>query len=219
MMKGAIFDLDGTLLDSMFVWDTVGETYLRSLGYEPQEDINEKFRSFSLRQAAGYYRSVYGVTLTEEEIMAGINQAVEKQYLYEVEAKTGIPEFLKALSDAGVKMCVATATDHYLVEAALKRLGLDGYFSEIFTCTEVGAGKQEPLIYREALRHLGTDKDKTVVFEDALYALQTAKNDGFLTAAVYDCREKYGEKMRELADFYIEDFSDSDHFLKSASAI
>ena len=70
MIKGAIFDVDGTLLDSMHIWDSIGEDYLRSLGYEPREKLNEKFKTMSLSQAAAYYRSEYGVTLSVERICA-----------------------------------------------------------------------------------------------------------------------------------------------------
>lgn len=219
MIKGAIFDVDGTLLNSMTIWENIGEIYLRSIGYEPKENLNETFKTFSLYQAACYYKREYGVSLSTDEIMNGINNMIYKYYRDEAPLKPGIESFLQQLKDSGIKMCIATATDKYLVEAALKRCGIIGYFSEIFTCTLVGRGKDEPIIYREALKHLGTKKSETVVFEDALYAMKTAKGDGFLTAAVYDTYEKSQRKINELADFYLTDFSDTDNFWKFASAI
>ncbi len=219
MMRGAIFDLDGTLLDSMYLWDTVGEDYLRSLGLEPKENLKETFKTFSLYQSACYYRSEYGVTLSVDEIIDGINGMVEQYYTDQLLLKPGAAEFLRQLQAKGVKMCIATATDSYLVEAALKRCGIRGYFSGIFTCASVGHSKEEPVIYREALQHLGTKKSETVVFEDALFALQSAKSDGFITAAVYDPHEAQQAKIKALADYYMADYSDLKNFWKFASAI
>jgi len=174
MLKGAIFDVDGTLLDSMSLWAGMGEGYLRSLGYLPKENLTETFKGFSLYQSACYYREHYGVPLSVEEIIAGVNARVEQQYREVVQAKPGLKDFLSRLQEKGLRMCIATATDRYLVEAALERCGLLGFFSEIFTSGEVGVGKSEPLIYRRALEHLGTAKEQTLIFEDALFAGQTA---------------------------------------------
>lgn len=212
MIKGAIFDLDGTLLDSMHIWNNMGERYLRSIGYEPRENLNDTFRTLSLYQAACYYISEYGVDLSVDEIMNGINNMIEKYYRNEAVLKAGAAEFLKKLNDNGVKMCIATATDKYLVEAALKHCGISEYFSDIFTCTSVGHGKDEPVIYREALKHLDTDKSETVVFEDSFYALRTAKKDGFITAAIFDSYEKNQSELKALADFYITNYTDEKTF-------
>lgn len=219
MIKGAIFDLDGTILDSMFIWDTIGEDYLRSIGYEPKEKLNETFKNLSLRQAACYYKSEYGVTLTVDEIVDGVNKMIEKYYTCEVKLKSGVKELLEKFEDNRVKMCIATATDIHLVKAALKRLDIDGYFSEIFTCSSVGYGKDEPVIYRKALEFLGTDKSKTIVFEDAAYAVKTAKKDGFVTAAVSDIYEKNQKEIKNLADFYITDYRNIEDICKFVSAI
>ena len=130
MIKGAIFDLDGTLFDSMFIWDTIGEIYLRSIGYEPKENLNETFKTMSLYNAACYYKSEYGVTLSVDEIMDGVNRMVEKYYINEVQLKTGVYDFVKHLHNIGVKMCIATATDKYLVETALERCGINECFQK-----------------------------------------------------------------------------------------
>ena len=206
-IRGAIFDVDGTLLDSMFIWDTIGETYLRSIGYEPREKLNEVFKNMSLFQAARYYRTEYGVTLSIDEIMNGVNAMLERYYRFEVSLKPGVAELLAQLQASGVKLCIATATDRYLVEAALERCGVLSCFGAIFTCNEVGHGKDESDIFEEALRFLGTEKAETVVFDDALYAVRTAKEAGFPVAVIYDSHEKNQEGLRALADFYIEDFS------------
>ena len=213
MIKGAIFDLDGTLLDSMFIWDTIGEEYLRSLGKEPHEDLKETFMTLTLEEAAVYYREHYGVTLSVKEIVDGINAMVEQTYRTKVTLKPGISEYLAWLKENGVRMCVATVTDRYLVEETLERLGVRHYFSEIFTCAEVGFGKDKPIIYQKALEHLGTAKDETYVFEDMLFALNTAKTDGFPTVGVYDRHEAHQDELKELADYYVLDFTD--HILKT----
>ena len=208
MIKGAIFDLDGTLLDSMFIWDTIGEEYLRSLGKEPHEDLKETFMTLTLEEAAVYYREHYGVTLSVKEIVDGVNAMVEQTYRTKVTLKPGIAEYLAWLKENGVRMCVATVTDRYLVEETLERLGVRHYFSEIFTCAEVGFGKDKPVIYQKALEHLGTEKSDTYVFEDMLFALNTAKTDGFPTVGVYDRHEAHQDELKELADYYIFDFTD-----------
>ena len=208
MIKGAIFDLDGTLLDSMFIWDTIGEEYLRSLGKEPHEDLKETFVTLTLEEAAEYYREHYGVTLSVKEIVDGVNAMVEQTYRTKVTLKPGISEYLAWLKGNGVRTCVATVTDRYLVEETLERLGVRHYFSEIFTCAEVGFGKDKPVIYQKALEHLGTEKSDTYVFEDLPFALNTAKTDGFPTVGVYDRHEAHQDELRGLADYYVLDFTD-----------
>ena len=202
-IRGAIFDVDGTLLDSMFIWDTIGETYLRSIGYQPKENLNETFKNMSLHQAARYYQTEYGVTLSIDEIMDGVNAMLERYYRFEVPLKPGAAELLERLRQSGVRLCIATATDRHLVEAALDRCGVLSCFGEIFTCNEVGHGKDEPDIFEVALRFLGTRREETLVFDDALYAVRTAKEAGFPVAAVYDSHEKEQDKVRLLADIYL----------------
>lgn len=208
MLKGAIFDFDGTLVDSMFIWDTIGEDYLRTLGKEPHEDLKETFMTLTMDEAAEYYRTHYGVTLSVKEIVDGVNAMVEGIYRTKVTLKPGVAEYLAWLRVNGVRMCIATVTDRYLVEETLERLGILHYFSEIFTCAEVGYGKDKPIIYRKALEHLDTAKNETYVFEDSLFALKTAKADGFTAVGVYDRHETSQDNLKSLADYYIRDFWD-----------
>jgi len=170
MIKGAIFDLDGTLIDSMFIWDTIGEEYLKSFGIEPRENLAEVFKTFTLTQAAEYYRNNYGIKLSIQEIVKGINNMVAEIYRTKVALKAGVSDFLKRLHSANVKMCIATVTDRAVVEDVLTRLEVGEYFSEIFTCAEVGYNKETPEIYRQAAKYLGTEKGETVVFEDVLHS-------------------------------------------------
>lgn len=213
-ISGAIFDVDGTLLDSMSIWDTIGADYLRSIGYIPRENLNEIFKNMSLLQAAEYYRNEYGVTLRVEEIMSGVNAMLEQFYQYEAPLKPGAAELLARLRQNRVKLCIATATDRYLVEAALARCGVLSYFGEIFTCNGVGHGKDEPHIFEAALRFLGTEKSETVVFDDALYAIKAAKEAGFPVAAVCDSHEKNQEEIRVLSDVYLKDLTQLDKLQK-----
>ena len=217
-IRSAIFDVDGTLLDSMFIWDTIGETYLRSIGYQPKENLNETFKNMSLRQAARYYQTEYGVTLSIDQIMDGVNAMLERYYRFEVPLKPGVAELLERLRQSGVKLCIATATDRHLVEAALDRCGVLSCFGEIFTCNEVGHGKDEPDIFEAALRFLGTRREETLVFDDALYAVRTAKEAGFLVAAVYDSHERSQAEVRARSDLYLEDLTQLVELQKVLSA-
>lgn len=207
-IEGIIFDLDGTLLDSMEIWNTVGNDYLISLGIEPRENLAEVFKEMSLKQSAEYYQRVYGVDKTIEEIISGINGVIESFYIERVQLKDGVKEFLETLSEQDVKMCIATATDRYLVEAALMRLGVRDYFQKILTCNEVGYGKDSSVIFEKALEILGTSKERTLVFEDALHAVKTAKQAGFQVVGVYDLSEPEQEEVKKLSDMYVLSFQD-----------
>ena len=216
MLKGAIFDFDGTLFDSMFIWDTAGEVYLRSIGIEPREDLQKVLKPMSLLQSAQYIRECYQIPLTVEEIMDGVNRTVEGFYFHTVQPKEGVVAFLEQMKKQGVRMCIATATDRYQVEAALKRCGMESFFSEIFTCTDVGHGKDEPIIFQKAMDYLGTTRANTVVFEDAYYAAKTAKDDGFITVAIFDSYETKQAELHSVSDCFIENFTQTEHFWKFA---
>ena len=214
MIKGAIFDLDGTLLDSMSIWHSVGIDYLVAHGYTPKPELNEKFTNFSMAQAGEYLKNEYNLPFSVQEIVDEINGMTEDFYLNRVQPKEGVLEMLSALRDKGVAMCIATATDRYLVEGALKRCGMYGLFSRIFTCTEVGKGKSDPLIFRVATDYLGADKDSVMVVEDAHYAISSAKKDGFNVVAIYDRFEKKQSEIKELCDVYLNDYLNLTEFWK-----
>jgi len=219
MLKGAIFDFDGTLFDSMFVWDTAGETYLRCIGKEPAPDLQIILKPMSLLQSAQYIRERYQIQLAIEEIMDGINRTVEDFYFHTVQPKEGVITLLEQMKAQGIRMCIATATDRYQVEVALKRCGMDKFFSKIFTCTEVGHGKDEPVIFQKAMEHLQTTKADTVVFEDAYHSAKTAKAAGFITIAVYDSHENKQTELHAVSDFYLENFADTTTFWNFADGI
>ena len=213
-IAGAIFDMEGTLLDSMPIWDRVGIDYLAGLGIRARPDLPERLLTMSMRQAAAYFRSDYGVILPEAEIIDGINARIEAFYQETAPAKDGVVDFLRALQQGGIKMCVATATDRPLAEAALRRTGLLGFFSFLLTCTEAGTGKDCPEIFMLAQEKLGTPREQTLVFEDALYAIQTAKKAGFPVAAVYDESSRADqEQIRAIADYYLPSLSGAEEAL------
>mgnify|MGYP003291662813 FL=1 len=218
MLNGIIFDFDGTLFDSMFIWDTAGESYLRSIGKEPETGLQKVLKPMSLLQSAQYIREKYDIPLSVEDIMDGINRTVEVFYFHTVEPKPGVIDFLEELHHRNIKMCIATATDRYQVEAALQRCKMRHFFSEIFTCTEVGSGKDRPDIFRKAMEHLQTDRSNTAVVEDAYHAAHTAKQDGFLVVGVYDSHESRQQELLQIADTFLPDYLHLNNFWKFASA-
>jgi len=207
-IKGLIFDLDGTLLDSMDAWDNIGEEYLTLKGIKniPQK-LKEALRPMSLKQAAEYFISDCGIQLSPQQIMEAVNLMIEDHYKYKLELKKGVREFLEKYSH--LKMCIATATDRHLVEYALKRLDIDRYFSFIITSTEAGTSKQSPEIFIKAAEKLGLSVDEVIVFEDALHAIKTAKLAGFYTVGVReDLFMDDRDKIIEISDCYVENLKE-----------
>jgi len=208
-MKGAIFDLDGTLLDSMGLWATASSSFLCSLGIEPEADVDAQVDDLCLEDTAKYLIAHYPIARSVSEVMELINLHIEQQYFDTLLEKAGVRAFLERLKSCGISMCVATATDHYQVEAALKRLGLLAYFSGIFTCTQVGAGKQSPAVYELARKHLNLQPDEIAVFEDALYAVKTAKAAGYFVVGIADDYNTQNQPvLRELCDLFIDSWYD-----------
>lgn len=208
-IRGAIFDLDGTVFDSMYIWSDIGLRFLKEKGVEPEPGIEDEFVKMSMTQAAEYYIKNIDPTETVLGIVEAVNKLVEGFYYNDVLLKEGVKEFLEFLKQRNVKMCVATATDKHLVERALIRNGIRDYFDEIFTCTSVGAGKDSPVIYDKALDFLGTDKSNTFIFEDALYAIETANKAGYKILGIKDVSEKADpEAVKSLCNFYIESYSE-----------
>lgn len=140
-LSGAVFDFDGTLFDTMSVWDTAGEDYLKQCGKVPRENLCEVLKPKSLSGAAEYLKKNYDLPLSVNEIVDGVNKTVGDFYLCEAQPKNGVREFLTTLREINVRMCITTAAERKLTEGALKRCGLFGFFDKIFTCGEVGHDK------------------------------------------------------------------------------
>ena len=209
-LQSAIFDMDGTLLDSMPIWRDLGTSVLRGLGIEPEPETDEMLKTLSLRHGIAYCKEHYHLPQTEEELIGRVVDRVADFYQHEVQAKPGVDKFLSLLKMEGVWMYVATATDRHLAQAALRHAGIDGYFRGIVTSADVARGKEEsPEIYERAMRRLQSNKKDTVIFEDALHAVRTAKAAGFRVAAVYDpAAEDDQAELRQLADYYIRSFDE-----------
>lgn len=209
-LQSAIFDMDGTLLDSMGMWRSLGRGLLVRHGIEPPADLDEQLKPLGLQDGTAWCREYGRLTESLEELIKDTWDHVEHFYRHEVQAKPGVRESLSILKMEGVWMYVATATDRPLAEAALRQAGIDGYFRGIVTCQEAGQGKdQGPEVYERALRRLRSNKKDTVVFEDALHAIRTAKNAGFRVAAVYDeSADSDQEEIRRISDYYFRSFEE-----------
>ena len=203
MIKGAIFDVDGTLLDSMEIWEDVGIRYLKSIGVEAEPDLPEVMFTMSLPEGAAYVKEHYRLTQETDEIIKGVLDIIRNYYEETAPLKPGVTKILEELSGKRIPMTVATSNNKEEVEAAFKRLGIASYFSRIFTCEEVGAGKTRPDIYMKAAEYMGTRPEETVIFEDVLHAIRTAKKAGFLAVGLYDEASKADqEEIKKEADWY-----------------
>lgn len=206
-IKGAIFDLDGTLLDSMPMWRKVGSEFLKRRGIEPKAGFDDKFRTMTLLQTAKYFNEHYGIKEDEESIVKEFENIVFPHYQNDIPLISGVLNMLEEFKKREIKMCIATATNRPLVEAALKRLKIEDYFCGLITCLEAGAGKQHPDIYRQALKITGTEKSETAIFEDALHAIKTAKKDDFFVVGIYDFDSReWQEEIKKQTDSYVTDY-------------
>lgn len=207
MINAAIFDLDGTLLDSTGMWENLGERFLISLEIEPKDGLRDEIWDMSLPESAAFFKREYAVSLSEEEIIARLNELSESVYTKDAPLKSGVKRLLGSLQMLDIKCALATAADKNLAEAALARTGISESISGIFSCSEYGA-KTAPDIFLKAAEFLGASPREIVVFEDSLSAVQTAKSAGFITAAVFDKSEKNPDLLRETADFYGENLDE-----------
>ena len=206
-ITGAIFDMDGTLLDSMGTWYTVGSDFMRSLGMTPPETLDEDILRLTLADAAEHIRSL-GVDKPAEEIHAGINGVMDDFFLNRAECRPGVKAFLTALRAEGVPITVATASDRVQVENGLKHAGIFHYIDRIFTCTELDTGKHETKVFDTAREFMGTDIGSTWVFEDARHAAQTAKSGGYKVCGIFDPSEPDQAELEKTADVYIRSFEE-----------
>ena len=203
----AILDVDGTLLDSMYLWRTTSVQYLRNQGQQELADrLEPKLLYMSVYQAMEavmpYCESAHIPMISREAIWE-----IQKENYQKTKKKAGAQEFLELLQENGVRMCVITSTEHFLVEEALENAGLSSYFEFILTAEDFSQGKGSRAIFDEALRRFGALPEETALIDDALYCLQTAKDVGIRTVAVEDAINCFDRKqIQELADEYYEKF-------------
>lgn len=204
-MKFIIFDMDGTLVDSMYVWQQVDREYIAKYNLPTSEkELHEVFKTMTLPLAAEYLHKAYLPQVPTSQICQEIEEMGRLEYERRVPVKEGVPEALQKFAEAGVNMCVASASEASHVETALSRLGIRKFFSFTRTCTEAGAGKDKPDLFCQCAQLLGAQSNRDViVFDDASHALKTAKNAGFRTAGVYD--DSFAQEapfLRRFCDYY-----------------
>ncbi len=209
-ITGAIFDFDGTLFDSMHVWKGIKYNFFESIGIKLTKDDEEAFKGLFLREL--FYLAIerFNLKYTYEELLSMLFEYIKGRYLNETEPKNDIIEFLDKLKSKGVKMGIATATGETALVAVLEKYGMLHYFTPIYSTYTVGASKTEPKVYDVVLNELGTEKETTWVFEDALYAAKTAKANGYNVVGIYDKSEPLQDELKEIVDIYIHDYSELD---------
>ena len=180
----AIFDMDGTLVDSMIYWKNLVLEYLHSKGIgSVPPDLMERIKPMTMSESAELFLQKFGLSGDPESEM---NAMMSRHYEKDIPLKSGVGEYLRKLERCGVRMCVASATAEPLMEACLTRLGVRDKFEFLLSCETVGAGKESPLVYHVSAGRFGTAPGNIAIYEDALYAVQTAKNAGFYVIGVYD---------------------------------
>lgn len=208
-MKHIIFDLDGTLIDSMPVWKDTGKNYLINHGFPVPDDLHSIVKTQTLYQTAEHFHKVLGVPHSAEEIVAEIISFVEEQYRSSIPLKPYAREFLEQEKRKGTKMCILTASEASYIYLALDRLDISKYFDCILTCTELGHFKSDPAVFHIAAEKLGGTSADTIVFEDALYAVEGAKKGGFAVCAVSDpVTEADSTKIKAASDKYITSYKE-----------
>lgn len=195
--KFCIFDMDGTLVDSMPIWKSLGKDYLEARGHRPTQKQLAAMGPMTMLEGAAFLMETFGVEGPPERIIEEMHAVMENHYRTDIPLKPGIQDYLEGLKKRGTRMCVATATAEPLARACLERLGVAHYFDFILSCETVGKGKTQPDVYLEAARRMGSAPEDTAVFEDALYAAQTAKEAGFYTVGVPEAA--YGQDWPALA--------------------
>lgn len=209
-ITGAIFDFDGTLFDSMPIWMGIKEKYLAHHGITlTQEDI-DAFKGLRLQQVLSLANARFNMNMSEEELFDDFFSFIESCYMADALPKNDIAKFLEKLKNKGVKMGIATATSESALKPLMAKFGLLDYFSAIYSVYTVGAAKTEPKVYDVVLEALGTDKDTTWVFEDALYAAKTAKANGYNLVGIYDPSEPDAAELEAIADIYIHNYCEID---------
>ncbi len=192
-----IFDMDGTLVDSMPAWKALGRNYLEERGLHPTQEQLAAMTPMTMEEGTAYFRDTFGIKDPPERIAREMEAIMDRRYRTDIPLKPGAADYLAALAARGVRMCVATATAEPLARTCLERLGVARYLDFILSCETVGAGKTKPDVYLEAARRLGASPADTAVFEDAFYAARTAKEAGFYVVGIPEAT--YGAHWPQLS--------------------
>ena len=209
--KLAVFDMDGTLVDSLIFWDwfwkKCGKEFLNDENFRPDAEDDKAARTMLFVDSMSMIHKKYGIAKSGKELYEYGNKAISEFYS-SVEIKKGVLEYLEYLKSKNIRMCIASATETDFIKLALKQCGIENYFEKIFSCAEVGKGKEEPDIYLEALKYFGVEAGDACIFEDSLIAIETAKKIGVKTVGIYDKNNFGHEKMQKIADEYISENED-----------
>ena len=202
-----IFDMDGTLLDSMEFWQNLGRQYLESKGKSPDDDLEDVIESMTLQESASYFKKKYDLDEDTEEIIKEVLDFIEDKYLNEIPLKKGVKKFLEKVYSQGYKMCILTTSEKSQAIGALKRTGVLDLFDEVYTDRDFNLSKKDPQIYIKTCEKMGESPSDTVVFEDALYAVESAKKTKCTVVGVYDEYSKGDwDKIISIVDKIIESF-------------
>lgn len=205
-IQAAIFDMDGTLVDSLMLWDVLHDAYEQAYpekaGTVIREEDDRLMRVLPLPESMRMLHGHYGLGANAEELLDLTQRVFYDFYAHRVQLKEGVGEFLDALQRRGVRMCIASATPLPLVEAALEHCGIRRYFDYVLSCGEIGKGKDVPDVYLLAKEKMG-NRPHTWVFEDAYVAVSTAVKAGLPTVAIYDRYNSHQERIRAMAEHYI----------------
>jgi HAD superfamily hydrolase (TIGR01509 family) len=185
-MNYSIFDVDGTILDSMEVWNTLASQYVQSLGMVPEKNLDEIVSDMSLEQSATYLKNHYKINKQEERIISEVLNFISDFYEYEVNLMPGFKEFISHYDSINV---IGTSCDEELVKIALNRLAVLNYFEDIITCSKVNKSKNDPDFYLACAQVLKQRPEDIVVFEDVDYCIDVARKVGFKVIKIKDWRD------------------------------
>lgn len=206
-IKGAIFDMDGTLVDSLMFWDylwrQIGINYMSDETFKPSEEVDKNVRTMIYSDAMKYVREYYSIPCSESEFLKFSTDGLENFYRYEVKVKAGAHELLSYLKSQNIKLCLASASITEHIKIALDACALSEYFECVFSCADIGVGKDRPDIYLKAKDALALDIGDICVVEDSFVAIETAKGAGFLTVGVFDKYSFDQNRLRASSDIYI----------------